>query len=459
MSPLRRIGTRLYLGLALLGTQALAAEGPAALEVPSTQFRLANGLEVILHEDHSLPLVAVNLWYHVGSAREKPGRTGLAHLFEHLMFEGSENVPEGAFDRWLEAAGGDNNGSTNEDRTNYFEQLPANALELALFLESDRMGYLLSTMSPEKVNGQRQVVKNERRQSYENRPYGMAGLLLEENLFPSQHPYHRPVIGSMQDLDAASYQDVVEFFRLYYQPGNASLVIAGDIDRTMARQLVEKWFAGIPAGRPIPPLVVAPPARPVGEKRLLLEDRVELPRLYLGWLSPAVLAPGDAELDLVASLLSQGRNSRLYKRLVYELTIAQDVVAYQDSKRLASNFVIQVTARSGHSLGELLTVIDEELGKLRAAPPSAREVERAVNQYESGFLASLERLQSKANQLNGYFFGTGNPDYFNEDLSRYRALSPSDVEAAAERYLTTDRVLLSVVPRGKKELALSGNQP
>src|SRR6187455_3611342 len=253
---------------------------PPPLQVPYRQFRLANGLNVILHQDRSVPIVAVNVWYHVGSANERPGRTGFAHLFEHLMFEGSKNVKEGEFDTLLEAAGGNNNGSTTNDRTNYVIDVPSNALELALYLESDRMAYLLDTMSPERVNGQRDVVKNERRQSYENRPYGMASIELDKMLWPSNHPYSWPTIGYMEDLTAASYEDVVEFFKKYYAPNNASLVIAGDIDLDRTQALVEKWFGAIPRGADVLP--VAPPsAMLTGVTRKSLKDRVGLPRVYL----------------------------------------------------------------------------------------------------------------------------------------------------------------------------------
>src|SRR6185436_9736036 len=244
---------------ALLLSSASGMRGQdARISVPYTHFVLPNGLNVILHEDHTTPTVSVNVWYHVGSAREKPGRTGFAHLFEHIMFEGSGHVAEGQFDQWLEAAGGENNGSTTDDRTNYWDDVPRNALELALFLESDRMGYLMQTMSPARVDGQRDVVKNERRQSYENQPYGMASIALSENLYPENHPYHWPTIGYMDDLTAASYDDVVGFYKSYYGPNNASLVVAGDIDTARTRALVEKWFSDVPAGQSVPPL--APPA-------------------------------------------------------------------------------------------------------------------------------------------------------------------------------------------------------
>jgi len=428
----------------------------AQLNVKYEKFTLPNGLTVILHEDHSIPVATCNIWYHVGSGNEKPGRTGFAHLFEHLMFEGSKNVPEGKFDEWLEAAGGDNNGSTTSDRTNYWENFPNSALELALFIESDRMGYLVDAMTPEKVNGQRDVVKNERRQSYENRPYGMASIVIGENLFPPDHPYHWPTIGSMEDLSAASYEDVVEFFRKYYVPNNASLVIAGDIDPVKTKELVNKWFGEIPRGKPVPP-IGAPVAFLSEEKRIVLEDKVQLPRLYINWLSPKHFSPGDAELDILANVLAGGKNSRLYKRLVYDLQIAQDVTAYQDASMLNSTFSIIATARSGHTLTEIEKVIREELNKIKNEPPTLFEVQRAVNQFESGFLSRMERVGGfggKADLLNSYYVETGNPDYFNEDLARYKALSPEDIQSVAQTYLRDDAdVVLSVVPQGKKELA------
>ena len=442
----------------------LAVAGPAAaqdtLTVPYTQFTLPNGLNVILHRDQATPMVSVNLWYNVGSGRERPGRTGFAHLFEHILFEGSEHVPEGAFDEWLEAAGGNNNGSTNPDRTNYWENIPRSALELALFLESDRMGFLLGAMTPEKVDGQRDVVKNERRQSYENRPYGMAFLTLDSAMYPADHPYSWPTIGSMEDLTAASYEDVVQFFRDWYGPNNASLAIAGDIDTVEARRMVEHWFSDVPAGRPVPPLDPAP-ARLDAERRLTLEDRVQLPRLYMCWHTPALYAPGDAEMDVAAGVLAGSKNARLYRRLVYDMEIAQDVSAFQGSQALGSQFCIIATARTGHTLGEIEAVIQEELDRLRRAPPEPREVERVVNQVQAGFLDRLEQIGGfggKADQLNAYYTQTGNPDWFNEDLSRYRAISPGDVAATVRRWLRDDgRVVLSIVPRGQPQLAAPGS--
>jgi zinc protease len=439
--------------LLTLLTVPLGAQSPPPLQVPYQQFKLANGLNVILHRDTSIPVVAVNTWYYVGSANEKPGRTGFAHLFEHLMFEGSKHVPEGQFDILLEGAGGDNNGSTANDRTNYIIDVPANALELALFLESDRMGYLLDTMSPERVNGQRDVVKNERRQSYENRPYGMASIELSKLLWPPTHPYSWPTIGYMEDLTAASYEDVVEFFKKYYTASNASLAIAGDIDFERTRALVEKWFGEIPGGTVVEP--VAPPAAILTEvKRKALTDKVALPRLYLAWLTPRLYAPGDAALDITSSVLAAGKNSRLYKRLVYDMQIAQDVSAFQQSAALGSSFLIVATARSGHTAAELQKVIDEELDRLRRDGPEPREVQRAINQMEASFYQRMERIGGfggKADQLNAYRFAGGGPDYFAEDLARYTSLSPADVQAAAVHWLPADRrVELVVEPEAKQ---------
>jgi zinc protease len=439
---------------ALAGVPASARQAPQKIAVPYQTFTLPNGLNVILHEDHSVPIVSVNVWYYAGSANEKPGRTGFAHLFEHLMFEGSGHVKEGEFDNLLEAAGGDNNASTWNDRTNYYINVPSNALDLALYLESDRMGYLLDIVSEELVNGQRDVVKNERRQSYENAPYGMAEPRIYELMYPKNHPYHWPVIGYMEDLTAASAEDVREFFRKYYAPQNASLVVAGDINPAEARKKVEYWFADVKPGKPADPIEV-PPVGLNGVVTETLTDRVQLPRLYLVWLSPGYYRPGDAALDVAASVLAGGKNSRLYKRLVYDLQVAQSVVAYQESAELSSLFRIEITARPSsdppeQTLAKLKALVDEELDNLRKTPPTDREVQRVLNQTEASFYSRMERVGGfggKADQLNGYRFSTGDPDYFNEDLSRYLALDATDVQAAIRRWLVPDRRLeLSVVP-------------
>jgi zinc protease len=425
------------------------APAPGTLQIAYTQFTLPNGLHVILHEDHSVPIVTVNVWYHVGSAREKPGRTGFAHLFEHLMFMGSGHVKPGQFDEWLEAAGGTNNGSTENDRTNYWINVPSNALELALFLESDRMGYLLDTMTPKTVDAQRDVVKNERRQSYENRPYGMAELTLGEMLYPEGHPYHWPVIGYMPDLTAASYEDVVEFFKKYYAPANASLVVAGDIQTADARKLVEKWFRDVKPGPTVEPMTI-PGVMLTNVQKKTITDRVQLPRLYLAWLTPRHLEPGDAAMDIVADVLAGGKNSRLYKRLVYDMQIAQSVEAFQNSQALSSYFLIEATPQPGHTVEELQKVIEEEIARLQREPPTDHEVQRAINQIEASFYNRMERVGGfggKADQLNAYFTATGDADWFNEDLARYRALSVGDISAAAAQFLPLNaRVELVVEP-------------
>jgi zinc protease len=433
-----------------------AAPRPRPIEVPYEQFTLSNGLHVILHQDRSVPVATLNVWYHVGSGSEKPGRTGFAHLFEHLMFEGSGHVKEGDFDVLLEAAGASNNGSTDTDRTNYFIDMPSNAVELSLFLESDRMVHLLDAMSPAKVDGQRDVVKNERRQTFENRPYGKADLLLSELLFPKDHPYHWSTIGYMEDLSAASYDDVVEFFKKYYAPNNASVVIAGDIDLAGAKALAERWFGDAKRGEPVLP-VAAPPAMLTGVTRKIVTDAVQLPRLTLAWITPPRFSPGDAELDVVAQVLGGGKNSRLYKRLVYEMQIAQDVSVYQGSASLCSDFQIEVMVRPGPDgrapqalVDRVQSVVDEEVEKLRSTLPEPREFQRAINKIEASFYQSLERVGGfggRADRLNTYYTYTGNPDYFDEDLARYRALSARDVQAAAQRYLPKEqRVELIVMP-------------
>ena len=439
----------------------LDGAGPT-LAVEVERFQLDNGLDVVLHRDATIPTVSVNTWYHVGSAREAPGRTGFAHLFEHLMFEGSGNVPEGAIDTWLEEAGGGANGSTTTDRTNYTTDAAANGLELALYLDADRMASLLDAMSPESVDGQRDVVKNERRQSYENRPYGLAFPVLGQALYSEGHPYNWPVIGSMDDLSAASYDDVAQFFRTYYTPNNASLVVAGDIDLDEARRLVTKWYGPIPRGPEPPPLTVVQTGRG-GESRYVLEDQVQLPRLYLAWPSAAQYAAGDAALAALSQVLAGGKNSRLYKRLVYDLQIAQDVSAFQRGAQLGGAFYVVATARPGTSAEDLRAAIDDEIARVQAEPPTARELERVVNGIESSFLDGLERVGGfggKADRLNEYLVFTGTPDFFEEDLARFQALAPRDLTDAALSYLPLGRrVALSVVPAGQPELALPGSEP
>jgi zinc protease len=421
------------------------------VHVPYTWFTLANGLNVILHEDHSTGFVAVNMRYGVGSAREMVGRTGLAHLLEHLMLEGSRHVPEGR--EWLESAGSlGGDASTGQDFTSYEVVVPAHALELALFIESDRMGYLFDGTSPRKLDVQREVVKNERRQIYENQPYGLALFEFFESLFPADHPYHRPIGGYVDDLVSISFEDVESFHRKYYGPNNASLVIAGSIDIEETRRLVERWFGEIPSGPPVRPVEVLSPALNE-ERRIVQEDRVQLPRLYMVWQTPPAYGPGNAEVKILSDLLANGNASRLRQRLIDTSQIAQDVQAYQWDLGLSSVLWISATARPGHTLAELEGVIEDEIRRLHQEPPTAREVQRAVNKHEAAFLDQLQSVHAKADQLNAYWFHTGTPDYFGPDLLRFTSIGPDDVQAAARRYLTTSRVVLSVVPQGRLDLA------
>lgn len=428
---------------------------PRAINVAYTMFTLPDGLTVILHEDHSVPVASVNVWHKVGSADEKPGRTGFAHLFEHLMFEGSGHVKEGDFDNFLEAAGGSNNASTDNDVTDYYIDVPSNAIDLALFLESDRLGYLLDIVTPAMVDGQRDVVKNERRQSYENAPYGMAEIRIPEIIYPKNHPYHWPVVGYMEDLTAASADDVKDFFKQFYTPSNSVLTIAGDFNSADLRKRIEYWFSDVKAG-PMAPMIDVPPVEIPTVLKESMTDQVQLPRLYLTWVTPRGFAPGDAELDVAASLLAGGKTSRLYKRLVYDLQVAQNVSAAQESAQLGSQFRITVTAKPSQdppqvALDKLKAIIDEELQKLRDTPPTEREMQRVMNGLESTFYSQMERVNGQARQLSSYFAQTGNPDYFNEDLSRYRALAANDIQAAVRRWLPADRRLeFSVLPAEKK---------
>ena len=428
------------------------------MEIRYIKRTLANGLDVIVHEHRQLPMVAVNVWYHVGSKDERPGRTGFAHLFEHLMFEGSQHYDQGYFQP-LQQAGGLLNGSTNPDRTNYWEVVPTGALDLALWMESDRMGYLLPALTREKFENQRDVVLNERRQNYENRPYGLAGIALAAALFPPDHPYHWLTIGSADDLRAASLDEVREFFSTYYHPANASLTLAGDIDPETGFALAEKYFGEIPGGR-VPKPITATPSL-TADARLLLEDRVELPRLYLAWHSPAMFAPDDADLDLAADLIGHGKTSRLYQSLVYERQIASDVVAYQSSREISGVFQIAATAAPGIGLDELNTVIHEALSDVATGGPNEAELERARAQTDAQFVYRLQTIGGfggKSDQLNAYNVFQGDPGYFAADRARYDDATRQSIAAAVKRWLIArPHVAVSVVPTAARHLALTGS--
>jgi zinc protease len=403
-------------------------------------------------------MVAVNVWYHVGSKNERPGRTGFAHLFEHLMFEGSEHYDRGYFQP-LQEAGGLLNGSTNPDRTNYWEVVPTGALELALWMESDRMGYLLPALTREKFENQRDVVLNERRQNYENRPYGLAGIALAAALFPPDHPYHWLTIGSADDLRAASLDEVREFFATYYHPANASLSLAGDIDPDRAFALADQYFGDIPAGRR--PLAVTAIGSLDTGAQLVLEDRVELPRLYLAWHSPAMFGDEDAELDLAADLIAHGKTSRLYRSLVYERQIATDVVAYQHSREISGVFQIATTAAPGVPLADLERIVVETLRDVATEGPTDAEIARARAQTDAQFVYRIQTIGGfggKSDQLNAYNVFRGDPGYFAKDRARYDSVTRPAIASAVKKWLVArPRVALSVVPRGATSLALPGS--
>ncbi len=428
--------------------------------IPFTKHTLANGLDVIVHQDRHQPLVAVNLWYHVGSKNEAPGRTGLAHLFEHLMFKGAEHQPRGFFEP-LQEAGGSLNGSTSADRTNYWAVVPAGAAELALWMEADRMGWLLPALTDERFETEREVVLNERRQTYENRPYGLAYFALSEAMYPADHPYHWPTIGYPTDLRATTVDDARAFFSRYYHPGNASLAIAGDVDVDAAIGMAERLFGEIPAGPDVAPLTPRP-AEAVA-RRLVLEDRVELPRLYMLWPSPPLFSADDAALDVAADVMANGRTSRLYRTLIHDRRRAAELGAAQGSRELGSLFQIVATGAPDVMLDELRQAVVDELARLASEGPSADELERSRVQAESAFMARLQTLGGfggKADQLNAYNVYTGSPSYFADDLQRFLRLTREDVRDAVARWLRPElATMLSVVPTGRFTAALPDSTP
>ncbi len=447
------------LAVTLCSLSLLAAPTKQMPQIPELKFEkytLPNGLQVILHEDHSTPIVCVNVWYHVGSKDERPGRTGFAHLFEHMMFQGSKHYDKVYFGP-IQTVGGQLNGSTAMDRTNYWETVPSNYLELALWMESDRMGFLLPAMTQAKLNNQRDVVKNERRQSYENRPYGLVHETMLAAMYPADHPYSWPTIGSMKDITEASRADIADFFRRYYHPANASLCVAGDIDPAEAKRLVEKYFGPIPAG----PKVTHPkPSTPElnEEKRIKMTDRVGLARVYYAWPTPPHFTADDAALELLGHVLGGGKTSRLHRALVREKQIAQDVQAYQDGQELTSDFGIVASVRPGHTIAEVEAAIAEEIARIKSEPPTAAEMERAINTLEARTIRSLEPVGGfggRADQLNLYNTLTGDPGYLVKDFARYAEIGAATVQQMAQKYLGAGRVVVEVTPGS--EIAIEPN--
>jgi zinc protease len=444
----------LSVSIAPLTAQAPARK-PAPLQIPELKFeryKLDNGLEVILSEDHRLPLVSVNLWYHVGAVNETAGRTGFAHLFEHMMFEGSKHVPGSYHAHYLEASGAtDFNGTTSFDRTNYYETLPSNQLELALWLESDRMGYLPDKLDQANLSNQQDVVRNERRQSYENAPYGIAQETVFHELFPREHPYYPMVIGSHADIQAAKLEDVRNFFKLYYAPNNASLAIVGDFDSAKVRQLVEKYFGPLKRGPEVPRVKVTTP--PIAsERRTVVHDNVQLPRVYLAWLTSPIFKPGDAEADITADALGGGKSSRLYKKLVYEKQLALEVEAEQNSLMLASVFEIQATARPGVKPEDLEKAIEDELESFRKSGPTPEELKRAQNGIETRTIAGLEMFNGVADLLNSYNHYLGTPDFLAADIDRYENATTDAVQAFAQQQLKPNEGVVVYCVPGKQDL-------
>ena len=429
------------------------AAAPAKLGIPFTKYKLDNGLTVILHEDHALPTVAVNTMVRVGSRFEEVKRTGFAHLFEHLMFMGTKRVPTKMFDAWMEAEGGANNAWTSEDRTDYFSAGPAHSLKLLLWLDADRFGSLADVMDADKLEAQRKVVRNERRQTSENEPYGKVELRLPELLYPEGHPYHHPVIGSHEDLEAAQVSDVVSFFKSFYVPNNCSLVVAGDFDATQVKGWIQTYFGSIPKGE-----VKAAPAAPAVKLpkvvRETIEDNVQLPKVVMAWPSAPHFGPGDAELDLLASVLDTGKASRLYKAVVYDQPLAQEVSATQESGEMGSRFVVEAIARPGVKIEKLEKAIDAELEKIRKEEVSAAELTRAQNQYEMGFFSQLQSVARRASLLNAYETWKGDPGFLEQDLARYRTATPAALLKVAKETLDPKgRVILHVVPKKEEKAA------
>jgi zinc protease len=450
---------RLFYRAAAMAALLLALAPKAAsadVAIPFTKTTLSNGMTLIIHEDHAVPIAVVNVSYGVGSRYETQGRTGFAHLFEHLMFMGTRRAPTKAFDAWMESAGGWNNAWTSQDRTDYYDVGPPTAVDLLMWLESDRLRDLGPLMTLEKLNAQREVVRNERRQTSENTPYGKVELRLPELLYPKGHPYHHPVIGSHEDLEAATVDDVKQFFEKWYDPANASIVVAGDVDAAKTKATAEKWFGTIKSrAKPTDP--GAPgfsdqKTTLTSVVRETIEDDVELPKIVMAWQSPKHFGPGDAELDLVATALATGKASRLYKALVYDQKIAQSVDASQESGTLGSRFTVNVIAKPGVDLTKLEAAIDKELASIRTAPISDDELTRAKNLVETGFVMRLQGVKDRAALLNMYEAEVKDPGYAQKDLARYRDATKDGIKATAAKVLLPDaRVVLRVVPRAKKE--------
>jgi zinc protease len=441
--------TILVLALLTAAGAAASAQEDAVPALPSERYRLANGLEVILHQDRSVPLVAVDLWYHVGSGDEVPGKSGFAHLFEHMMFQGATHIGEDAHFEVLKRIGASGiNGSTTSDRTNYYEVVPAHQLETALWLESDRMGYMLPMLTLKSLANQRDVVRNERRQSYDTQPYGKERYAVSEALYAEGHPYRHLVMGLHEDIEAASVDDVHGFFKTWYVPANATIVLAGDFDAAEAKRLIERWFGGFPASRR-PSHHEVPPTMVAATRVTVTDDYAKLRRVHLAWHSPRAFADGDAELDILGHALANPGTGRVYKQLVHEKQWAQSVSARQDGNGFSGVFDIIADLRPDADLAAVEAVIQAELDRVLREPITASEVARAAVENESGTVWHLESLLARAETLQTYNHYLGDPDAIASDLARYRAATPERVHAAAVRWLGPEhRVEIITMPAG-----------
>ena len=444
----------------LLLVLALAASGSAQtkeIDIPYERFVLDNGLTVIVHEDRKAPIVAINIWYHVGSKNEKPGKTGFAHLFEHLMFGGSEHSPGRYIDGMERIGATDLNGTTNPDRTNYFQNVPTSAVDFTLWMESDRMGHLLGTLDQKTLDLQRGVVQNEKRQG-ENQPYGVTRQLLTQNTYPAGHPYSWTTIGDMADLDAASMKDVQEWFKTYYGPSNVVLVLAGDIDAKTAREKVEKYFGDIPAGPPVAHHQVWI-AKMTGTHRQVVQDRVPQARIYKVWNIPEYGSAEADYLDLVSDCLSSGKSSRFYKRLVYEDQIATDAVAFTDLGEIGGQFFVRATARPGQSIAQVEKELDEELARFLKNGPTPDEMQRVKTQYQAHLIRGIERIGGfggKSDRLAQSQVFRGSPDAYKISLKRVQLATAEDLRAAAQKWLSDGVYILEVDPFPDYKTASAG---
>jgi len=427
--------------------------------LPLVRYTLPNGMTALLSEDHSAPVVALTVWYHVGSKNEKPGRTGFAHLFEHMMFEGSENVATGEHRRLIQSLGGTFNGSTTEDRTNYYETLPSNQLEMGIWLEADRMATLLTRVNQERLDAEREIVKNERRLRVDNQPFGVASEVTSAAMFPASNPYSWPVIGSMTDLSAASLDDVKDFFRTYYSPNNATIAISGDIDIARTKAMLDRWFGPIPRGPAIERPRV-PATTLAAEKRLVLEDsRARLPQLQISWPTVGVHSPDRFALDALSSVLTLDRTSRLRKVLVYDRQLATNVFAFDNVNEDAGYFQVFVTPRPNASLTEIENVIDSVIAAVKAGPLTPAEVQRVKNYAAVSTVTGLQFRIARAEQLASGLVFDGDPLSYRTDLTRAQAVTPAEVQRVARQYLGAGRVVLSMVPAGKLDQVSRPNLP